>query len=264
MYPRYPKAILTVTYEFKVVGYVGSDLGTKVYLPSTKAVLPTTPTGSLSLTLPSKNVTITGNGWSSPSLLSGSTKLTSKENFSTADAYLTTSKYAVMAYAVSGSLTLEFRWHWSFVPAKGGATQNGTWSVPSRNATSPYLPSIFYTGSLRGYRVHDLLAGRCWTIFNVELSGTVANTSFRMVLEYPNNGTENHESISENSSVWVTLFNATVPLSYRNGSPLPTGNYLIHVHDICEAIVQMHSVVVVTDDGLASPGGLSVRPGNRT
>jgi len=258
MYPRYPKASLTVTYEFKVVGYVKSDLGTTVYLPTTKAVLPTTPTGSLSLTLPAKNVTIAGNGWSSPTLLSGTTKLTYKENFSAASAYLTSSKYAVMANAVSGSLTLEFRWHWSFVPAKGGAAQNGTWSVPSRNATSPYLPSIFYPAPYVGIVSTTSSPAVAGTIFNVELTGTVANTSFRMVLEYPNNGTE-IQSIWENSSVRATLFNANVPLSYRSGAPLPAGNYLIHVHDICEAIVQMHSVVVVTDDSLAGPGGVPSR-----
>jgi len=259
---RIPGATLQVAYEFKVVGYVKSDLGISVYLPTTKAVLPTTPTGSLSMTLPAKNVSIGGSGWSSPTLLSGSTKLTSKANFSAASAYLTTSKYAVMANAVSGSLTLEFRWHWGFVPANGGVVQNGTWTVPSKNATAPYLPSIFYPAPYVGVVSTTASPAVAGTIFSLELKGTVANTSFRLVLEYPNNGTE-IQSIWENSSADVTLFNATVPLAYRSGAPVPAGNYMIHVHDVCEAIVQMHSVAV-TDNGVAGPDELPSRIITRT
>jgi len=259
---RIPGATLVVTYEFKALGYVTTDLGVSVNLPTTKAVLPTTPTGSLSLTLPAKNVTIAGSGWSSPTLLSGATKLTSRENFSALSAYLTTSKHAVMANAVSGSLTLEFRWHWGFLPANGGAVQNGTWTVPSKNATSPYLPSIFYPAPYVGVVSTTPSPAVAGTMFNLELRGTVADTSFRLVLEYPNNGTE-IQSIWENSSANATLFNATVPLTYRSGAPVPNATYMIHVHDICEAIVQMHSVVV-TDNGAGSPRELPTRLMART
>ncbi len=255
-------ATLTVTYEFQVVGYANSDLGTSVYLPATKAVLPTTPAGSLSLTLPAKHVTVAGNGWSTPTLLSGTKKLTSEEYFSAASAFLTTSKYAVMANATSGSLTLEFRWLWSFVPEKGGPVQSGAWSVPSKNATSPYLPSIFYPAPYVGVVSTTASPVAAGTIFNLELNGFVNSTSFRTVLEYPNNGTE-IQSIWENTSAHATVFNATVPLSYRSGAPLPTGNYLIHIHDVCEAIVQMHPVAVI-NEGPAGPGGPTSRMMTRT
>jgi len=46
-----------------------------------------------------------------------------------------------------------------------------------------------------------------------------------------------------------------VPLSYRRWTPLPAVNYLIHVHDFHKAMVQMHSVAVVTDASLVGPGG---------
>ena len=62
-------------------------------------------------------------------------------------------------------------------------------------------------------------------------------------MAYPSNGTP-IQSIWENTSAHATLFNATVPLLSRSGVPLPAGTYEIHVHDVCEAIVQMHSVVV--------------------
>jgi lipocalin len=235
-----------ITYEFEVEGYVASDSGTILYLPTTAAVFPTVSTGTLRMTIPEENVTITGPGWSSPTLLSATTKLTSNENFSGASAYLTTGKYAVMANAVSGSLTLEFRWQWNFSSATGGTNETGSWSVPSLTATSPYLPSIFYPAPYVGIVSTTASPAVAGTIFNLELNGTVASTSFRMVLEYPNNGTE-IQSIWENTSAHATLFNATVPLSYRSGAPLPAGNYWIHVHDVCEAIVQMHFVVVTVE-----------------
>ncbi len=233
-----------VTYEFEVEGYVASDNGTNVYLPVTAAVLPTAPTGSLRVTIPEENVTITGPGWSSPALLSKSTKLTADESFSAANASLTTGKYAVMANATSGSLTLEFRWQWNFSSTTGGTNETGNWSVPSLTATSPYLPSIFYPAPYVGVVSTTSSPAVAGTDFVLELNGTVNNTSFRIVLEYPNNGSE-IQSIWENTSAHATLFNATVPLSYRSGVPLPAGTYEIHVHDVCEAIVQMHSVVVV-------------------
>jgi hypothetical protein len=248
-------AILTVTYEFKVVGYHASDRGTRVYLPLAKAVLPTTPSGELSASVPARNLTITNGSWSSASLLTASTTLLVKETFSTASAYLSTSKYAVMASAASGSLTLELRWHWSFTPAKGGLPDVAPWSVPSSNASSPFLPSIFYPAPFVGLVSATASPAAAGTNFTLELNGTVANTSFRVVLEYPNNGTE-IQSIWENTTVRATLFNATVPLTYRNGGPVPAGNYLVHVHDVCEAIVHMQSVSIT-----AGGGGAPARPG---
>ncbi|MGD0588841.1 MAG: hypothetical protein ABSA63_08640 [Thermoplasmata archaeon] len=235
-----------VTYEFEVEGYNASDFGTTVHLPSTKALLPTAPTGDLLMVLPPKNVTVTGAGWSSPALLSKNTTLTSDEDFSTTNASLTTSKLAVMANATSGSLTLEFRWQWNFSSEGLGTNDSGNWSVPSLTATSSYLPSIFYPAPYVGIVSTTASPALAGTNFTVELNGAVNNTSFRVVLEYPNNGTE-IQSIWENTSAHATLFNATVPLSYRNGVPLPVGNYEIHVHDVCEAIVQMHPVAVIIE-----------------
>jgi len=235
---------LTVTFEFEVEEYVATDFGITINLPTTSAVLPTTPSGSLSLTFPPRNVSIAGAGWSSSLLLNRTVTLTSSETFSGDSAYLSTSKYAVMADAVSGSLTLEFRWRWSFATVGGGSPTNGPWTVPSVNATSPYLPSIFYPAPYLGVVHSTPSPAAASSSFRLELNGTVANTSFRVVLEYPNNGTE-IQSIWENTSVKATIFNASVPTAFRGGSPLPAGTYIIHIHDICEAIVHILSVVVI-------------------
>jgi hypothetical protein len=234
---RAPGAVLGAAYELKVLNYTKADRGLVVYLPTGEAVFPATG-GSIVVTIPAKNVTIAAKGWTSPALLAASKTLSTHFSPASSDAYLTTAKYAVMANATSGSVTLEFRWHWSITP-KGGATSNGTWTVPSRSSTGAFLPSIFYPAPA----VH--LAGTSFvgTTMTLELNGTVANTSFRVVLEYPNNGTE-IQSIWENSSVGSTKFNATLPVTYRDGASLPNGTYLVHIHDVCEAIVHMVSVTV--------------------
>jgi hypothetical protein len=64
-----------------------------------------------------------------------------------------------------------------------------------------------------------------------------------MVIEYPNNGTE-IQSIIENTTANATTFNATLPVTFRNGTGIPSGKYLIHVHDSCQAIVHLLQVSV--------------------
>jgi hypothetical protein len=249
-------SVLTVAYEFKVLGYVRADLGVGLDFPTAKAVLPTALTGELTVTIPAKNVSVAGKGWSSPTLLNGSTKLAAKTTFAATDAYLTTAKYAVLADAASGTLTLEIRWHWSFELPKGGAPDVGPWSVPSNTSSGTYLPSIFFPAPFVGVLATSASPAPAGSNFTLELNGSVANTSFRLVLEYPNNGTE-IQSIWENTTVGASEFNATVPLSLRNGSPVPAGKYLVHVHDVCEAIVRMISVTVTAGmvGGPAGPVG---------
>jgi hypothetical protein len=253
---RSPGTVVTASYEFEVRGYVRADHGTTIYLPTAKAVLPTAPSGSLDVNFAPRNLTVLGKGWSAP--IAGNFTLPTKTNFSTASAYLTTTKFAVLATAASGSLTLEFRWHWTILPAKGGAADVDPWSVPAANATTPYLPSIFYPAPFVGLLASSGSPAAAGTNFTLDLDGTVSNTSFRVVLEYPNNGTE-IQSIWENSSLGATTFNATIPLAYRDGVPVPAGNYLVHVHDVCEAIVHM-SPVAVTAGGAGAPAAVT-RPG---
>ncbi|MCI4327046.1 MAG: hypothetical protein L3K16_05360 [Thermoplasmata archaeon] len=256
LHSRLAGIVIGAAYEFRVVGYVTTDRGVTVYLPTAQAVFPTKPSGNLVLTIPAQNVTISGNAWSPATLFSTNGTLQAKTVFSTAPAYLQTSKYAVMANVPSGALTLEFRWRWTIYPAAGGV-DHGPWSVPSWTATGSYLPGIFYPAPVVGIVSSSGSAAVSGSTYTLELNGTVANTSLRMVLEYPNNGTE-IQSIWENTSVGANVFNSTLPLTYSDGVALPAGSYLVHVHDVCGAIVQMRSVTLTHSflGGSPAAGGL--------
>jgi hypothetical protein len=248
-------AVLAAAYEFKVDGFVSSGTGATVHLPSADAVFRIRPSGDLTLTIPSRNVTIAGRGWSSPTLLAANKTLSAATTFGTSDAALSTAKYAVMADVASGSLTLEFRWRWSMAPSAGTAFVNSSWSVPSKKASSPSLPSIFFPAPYVGVVSTSGLSAMSGTNFTAELDGAVANTSFRVVLEFPRNGTE-IQSVWANTTANASRFNATVPLSRSDGAKLHTANYLVHVHDVCGAIVEMFSLQV-THGTIRFPGALS-------
>ena len=257
-HPRSPGAILGASYKFKVDGYAPSDLGITVYLPTAQAVFPILPSGVLNITMPPENLTISGRGWISSPVLGGELLLTSKTKFSTSPAYFSTSKYAVMANAPSGSLTLEFRWHWNITSVVPSPLDRGPWSVPSANFTGAFLPSIFYPAPYVGVVWQTPSPVQTGKVFYLELNGSVANTSFRMVLEYPNNGTE-IQSVWENTSANATLFNSTVPITYPDGVKLPAGSYIIHIHDVCGAFVSIESMTVFRIPPLA-PVQVAVRP----
>jgi hypothetical protein len=229
-------SVLTVTYEFRVTDYSKSLYATVLYLPTVKAILPTSPSGDLDLSVGGSTAKVSGGNWSSAHLLTATENLSSGVTFSSAKAYLTSSKLAVMADVASGALTLEFRWHWSFQPAGGGAVRSGAWTVPSANAISPFLPSVFYPAPRVTVTSTSPNPAASGTRFNLTVAGFVANTSFRMVLEYPNNGTE-IQSIWENTSRVGSSFVTWLPLTYMSGTLLPAGSYLVHIHDVCEAIV---------------------------
>jgi hypothetical protein len=236
-------AVLKVAYEYMVAGFQNSSRGTTVHLPLVQATFPIRPKGDLTLTIAHANVTVSKKGWSSPTLLVATKTLTAATNFTSANAQLSTSKYAVMANAVSGVLTLEFRWRWSVAPAFGSPFVNGTWSVPSKKAMAPSLPSIFYPAPYVGVVSTSGSPAKTGSNFTMELDGAVSNTSFRVVLEFPKNGSEIH-SIWENTSSKASVFNATVPLTRADGRRLVPATFLIHVHDVCGAIVQMFSIQV--------------------
>lgn len=236
--------LLNASLEFRVLGYKKADLGVLLYLPSVSIVFPTyAPIGSLALYLAPKTLNVSGGLWSSPALRSASTKITGSYDFSSSSAYLTTSKIAVMASVPTGSLTLEFRWEWSIFRAKTGVLDAGKWTVPSNGSKSPYLPSIFYPASYVGIASTSGSSVPSNSTYVIGLDGAVASTWFRMVLEYPSNGTE-IQSIYENTTANATLFNATLPMAFRNGTGVPAGSYLMHVHDSCEAIVHSLPVTV--------------------
>lgn len=245
------------TLEVSAVNYSAADNGTRVYLPSLLGHFPLRTGGMFTVFHLPSTLTLAGPGWVGVSATKSVATTTAFDSAGTA--YLSTSLLAVMADASYGSLQLQYRWHWTLVSGKGGNTQSSAWSVPSANATLPWRPSIAEPApyvSIIGTSTQPAAAG---SNFTTDLGGAVANASFRMVVEYPNNGSE-ITSQWEAAPSGATSFNATSPMAYADGSPLPAGKYLIHVHDACEAILHSISVTVVAaSGGLAGPG-LAARP----
>ena len=237
-------AILNVTFEYLVANYSKADRGVALDFPSATAVFPTLPTGSVKLFFPAKNVSVLSSKWSDPSVWRASTTVATATTFnSNASAYLTTSKIAIMAGLPTGSLTLKVRWQWTIFNPVTGLHSMGAWTVPSLSAKSPFLPSTFYPASFVGLVSTSGSPVPSGSTYVLGLNGTVASTWFRLVLEYPNNGTE-IQSIYENTTATNLVFNATLPVAYRNGTGVPAGHYLMHVHDSCQAIVHSISVAV--------------------
>lgn len=235
-------AKLNVTVQFLVANYSKADRGVSVYFPSITAVFPKLPSGSVSVFFPPKTIGITSSKWSANRTV-GTTVGTATRIDPNATAYLSTSKIAVMAGMPTGTLTIEVRWHWAVFNPSTGAHSSGAWTKPSYAASGPFLPSIFFPASYVG--IVSTSGSRVPTnsTYVIGLNGSVQSTWFRMVLEYPANGTE-IQSIFENTTANNTVFNATLPIAFRNGTGIPAGNYLMHVHDSCEAIVHVLQVSV--------------------
>ncbi|MCI4366995.1 MAG: hypothetical protein L3K08_04505 [Thermoplasmata archaeon] len=236
--------LLNVSYEYRVVNYTKADKGVELLFPSVVVVFPYLSAGSLLIYFGPKNAVIANSLWSDAATLKVTTKLVSTAVFDpNASAHLSTSKLAVMATTPTGSMTLEVRWHWTLYHTQSGSKVTGPWTKPSLNASSPNLPSTFYPAAYVGIVSTSGSSVATNTTYVVQLNGSVSSTWFRVVLEYPNNGTE-IQSIYENTTANSTLFNATLPVAFRSGTGIPAGSYLIHVHDSCQAIVHLLKVTV--------------------
>jgi hypothetical protein len=239
---------IQVAYQVKVVNYTSSMGHVTVYIPPVTAVFPLTKSGQLNISAPARNVSIGGGGWTGGGATTFNYKTAVAIQFnSSAVAHLTTQKIAVMAStSYNGKVQVEFEWRW-VIPGL-----NGVWTVPSYSYTNPYLPSIFYPAPLVPV-LSNTSASQAGTNYTVVLGGAVSHTTFRMVLEYPNNGTE-IRSQDEYTALGVKTFNATVFLATKGTTSLPAGHYLVHVHDACDAI--LHSLTVtIPSNGSNSPSG---------
>ncbi|MCI4337260.1 MAG: hypothetical protein L3K17_08765, partial [Thermoplasmata archaeon] len=240
--------------EIGVVNYSSTDLNRTVYVPSITVTFPLSPSGSFSIFAVPQTVTISGPGWPATTPSPHTKALTAALTFSTTKpSEASTQKIALMANASYGQLTLQVRWHWTEVAQSGDTAVNGSWSVPNRTAVSPNLPSEFYPAPyvpILHASATTLAPGANYT---AELGGAIDGVSFRVVVEFPNNGTEI-------TSRWQTgpasgpTFNVTAPMSYGGGSPLPAGKYLVHIHDTCEAMI--HSISVTVSGAGGGHGGL--------
>jgi hypothetical protein len=233
------------------VNYTSALGRVTVSIPSSHAVFPTTVGGELDVNLSAATVVLGGTGWSAP--LTGQIKSSAPIPFNhTQVAHFGTSKIAVMADRLyTGKVELAFRWQWSV------AGQNGVWTVPTRSWSGAFLPSIFSPAPYVAFPTPAATAVT-GTNYTVPMSGAVAHTMFRMVIEYPTNGTEiRHQD--EYSAPTATTFNGTILLDYTKPvTPITPGTYIVHVHDVCDAIIHSNSVQLTANaTGSGGTGSLS-------
>jgi hypothetical protein len=139
-----------------------------------------------------------------------------------------------MANASYAAFHLKFQWRWS-IQAPGAAIVHGAWSPVITNRTDSGQPSTLYPAPLvivrKSAAVDEPVGGKFW----IDLGGNVSGTSFRFVIE-TTNGKEVRSSCTASAS-GATSYNDTQPLEYTNGTELPAGTYLIHIHNAGAAIV---------------------------
>lgn len=244
---------VSVTYSVTLSSTTTANASFAVYVPSVVAMFPLASGSNFLLYLAPHQLSLAERPGLDHANVTQSKSVASAVNFrSTGTSSISTQKIAVMANASYGALSIDVRWRWSERPSNGASPVNGSWSAASPNATAPNLPSEFEPAPYVPIVATSPNPARAGSNFTVELGGAVVGQSFRVVLEYPNNGTEitsQWEATDPNASD----FNATAPLTYHNGRGLPAAKYLLHIHDRCEAMV--HSLTVtVTTSGHRSTG----------
>jgi len=230
---------LTAAYQFSVVNYTSADLNATVHVPTSYAKFPlANSTGYFVLTFAPHDLLVAGPSWSAPVIRVAN--VTSPLNFSTAGkAYLSTANLAVMVLGGSGNVTLEFRWGWT---ANRSGPTTSWWSTPNSAPAAPNYPSIFGAAPYVRVNATSNTTASSGSMFTLALWGAVGKTSFRTAIETPT-GKELQCQVEKNP--WPgACFVYSVPLTYQNGTELPLGHYLVHVHDSMGAIVASLSIVV--------------------
>jgi hypothetical protein len=241
--------VLQASFEFQAVNGSPLSAGDRLVVPSLQAIFPTL-NGSLPLYFPPRNLTLGSGNWSDPALGTVSHPLLATTTFvNGTSAYLSSSNLAVMVTDPSGAVAVGLRWQWS-IGAPGGTPLNGSWSQPSPSASKPDLPSIFnpapFVGVVATNAGAPLAPGENFT---AEINGSIAGNSYRISFEFPNNGSE-VSSETETVPANATTFNLTLPIVPKTSTGNVTpGPYLVHIHNVCEAI--LHSIKIVV--GPASP-----------
>jgi hypothetical protein len=235
--------VLEATFEFQAVNDSPLSAGDRLVVPSLQAIFPTL-NGTLALYFAPRNLTLGAGNWSDPTLATVSHPLLATTTFvNGTSSYLSSSNLAVMVTDPSGAIAVGLRWQWS-IGAPGGTPLNGSWSQPSPSASKPDLPSIFnpapFVGVVATNAGAPLAPGQNVT---VEINGSIAGNTYRISFEFPNNGSE-VSSETETVPANATTYNLTLPIVPKTSTGNVTpGPYLVHIHNVCEAI--LHSIKIV-------------------
>lgn len=228
------------SYEYEVVNYTPALNGTTLRIPPVTALFPLATGSSLPVALAGSTLRITGGGWSGP--ITNSTRAGENLSFaSTSPPQLLTNGWlpndtiadAVEASAPYGALTLAFRWQWSLTEPNG-TLYRSPWSVPARNATAPYLPSIFEPAPLvtSSSLTSPIQFGRG---FVDTLAGSVAGRSFTYRWDDPSGDHLARGAATGPSGAQSVA--ASLPL-VSPAHRLSPGLFVFRVLDSCGALVQ--------------------------
>ncbi|MCI4337259.1 MAG: hypothetical protein L3K17_08760 [Thermoplasmata archaeon] len=234
---------LTATFEIAAVSSTGTLSRMTIYLPSVFATFPLSSGSSLQLYVPPHSFSLTGTGWNNGSTWSKAVVESNVSFLSSGSAGLSTEKLAVMANASYGALTLEIRWHWSLLQPNG-STSVGNWSVPSTSAHWPastpseFDPAPFVT-LLSTNGPTETIGGN----FTADLAGIVGSRYFFLELESSSTGKvdQNH---GQTEAAGATTADVTIQVLNYDRFLYP-GSYLVHVHDVCGALLLSISVTAV-------------------
>ncbi|MCI4332337.1 MAG: hypothetical protein L3K01_01200 [Thermoplasmata archaeon] len=227
---------LGVAFEFSVANSSPASSGATVDVPSVFATFPLQSGGSASVYLPPHSFPVAGSGWLNGSRSTGSTPTVNALAFaSNGSALLSSQKIAVLANTPYGALTLQVRWQWT-VTSPNGSTTTGAWSVPTASSGWPTsVPSIFEPAPVVTRVSETGPNGTIGTNFTAQLGGNVSGRYFFLELEAASTGkvTQSH---GETAPVGATAANVTIVLLNYDRYLYP-GNYLVHIHDACGALL---------------------------
>jgi hypothetical protein len=235
---------ISAAMEVQIVNYTAANNGTKVAFPAIFFSFPILPKGNFSMVLLPQILTITAPGWTSPSLASRSAVVPNGLAFNHSQpARMTSQLLAVMATAAYGQLTIELRWHWGNSP-NGSKLVNGSWTTPTSKSNWPKsMPSIFYPApyvSVLNTSGPTAVIGGNYT---ADLGGAVAGQLFFLEMEFPESG-KVVENLGQTAPANATNFTVRMPMLNYIGYLTP-GTYLVHIHDVCGAMLYNKSVKAV-------------------
>ena len=226
---------ISATFEVAVYSSTSGTTGGTISFPSVFVTFPLTQ-GTRQIDFSPGTVPIPSSGWASSASMNRTVSTSSNLAFSAgSNASLSTQKAAVMATRNYSSLSLEFRWSWTLTQPNRSTTSSG-WSVPtSRDHAPSQLRSIFYPAPFVSFLNSSGSPDTIGANYTATIGGNVAGRYFLLEMEYPTSGKV--VQAQGQTAPWnVTTFPVFIPvLGYTRA--LSPGNYLVHIHDACGALL---------------------------
>jgi hypothetical protein len=145
-----------------------------------------------------------------------------------------------MAAANYSTLSLAFRWSWSYSEPSGVAGSSG-WTVPSRTDSLPsQLRSLFEPAPYVAFLNSSGATATIGANYTATLSDSVTGQYFFLEMELPGSG-KVVQAQGQTAPLGLTTFRVSIPvLGYAHS--LSPGSYLVHIHDACGAMLYSKTI----------------------